>query len=156
MRICDTCKKDFLPSSNHRRCPSCRYQQSKSVVCYICKSNKHSVRYKNCRSCTNTLKPEYGTGRYKRTNGYMMVFQKGHPRASKNYVFEHILVMERHLGRYLVLNENVHHKNGVKDDNHIDNLELWIKAQPTGVRAKDALEWARKIISLYDPVKDKL
>jgi len=156
MRICNMCKRKFDPSSKHRNCPSCRYHASKTILCYVCKTHNHSPKYKSCQRCTNSLKPEYGTGRYKRPNGYIMVFQKGHPRASKNYVFEHIVVMEKHLGRYLTLDENVHHKNGVKDDNSIKNLELWIKPQPAGIRAKDALNWAKRTVALYQPIQDKL
>ncbi len=64
--------------------------------------------------------------------------------------------MEKLIGRYLTKEENVHHLNGVRDDNSIENLELWIKAQPSGIRAKDALIWAKKIVNLYEPVKEKL
>ena len=158
MRICATCGKEFKPSSKHKDCPSCRYHKSKTVVCHVCGINIHSTKYKNCIQCTNKLKPEYGTGRYLK-NGYVMVFQKGHPRAihgKGKYVFEHILIMEKHLGRYLTPQENVHHKNGVKDDNSISNLELWVKPQPSGIRAKEALTWARKIIEIYAPIENKL
>jgi hypothetical protein len=158
MKACHTCSKEFKPSSKHRDCPSCRYQLTKTVVCKVCNNNVHSTKYKNCIHCTNKLKPEYGTGRYVK-NGYIMVFQKGHPRAQgsrANYVFEHILVMEKHLGRFLTKNENVHHINGMRHDNRIENLELWIKPQPSGVRARDAFMWAKQIVELYEPLISKL
>lgn len=63
-------------------------------------------------------------GRKRDSGGYVLILKHDHPNAHQGYVAEHRLVMERALGRYLESWEIVHHKNGMKDDNRIENLEL--------------------------------
>jgi len=73
-----------------------------------------------------------------------------HPNAQKKgYVAEHRLVMSEHLGRPLKEHENVHHKAGKRDDNRIENLELWTTAQPSGSRVEDKIKWAKRFLESY-------
>lgn len=76
--------------------------------------------------------PSWKGGKYITSHGYVMIKAYNHPRVDKNgYIFEHILVMEKHLGRFLVQDEIVHHINGNRQDNRVENLELMTSGQHT-------------------------
>lgn len=75
-------------------------------------------------------------------HGYIKIRCEGHPRATKygNYVFEHILVMEKHLGRYLTLNEEIHHKDHNRQNNNISNLILMTTSDHSKLHNKEKRE----------------
>ena len=89
----------------------------------------------------------------KRTDkyGYVIMHYPEHPNSWKcGKLFEHTCVMSEHLGRPLKPNENVHHINGVRDDNRIENLELWCKSQPCGQRVNEKQAFYVEFISGYN------
>jgi hypothetical protein len=84
--------------------------------------------------------------------GYVKVYAPNHPNCqSRGWIYEHVKVMSEILGRPLVSHENVHHVNGVRDDNRPENLELWSTNQPSGQRVVDKIQWAKDFIRLYEP-----
>ena len=93
-------------------------------------------------------------GWFQHNTGYIVVSSSGHSNGMKNgSIMEHIKIMSEYLGRSLLRSENVHHKNGIRYDNRIENLELWSTFQPKGQRVKDKIVWAKEILKIYS--KDK-
>ncbi len=70
--------------------------------------------------------PDWKGGRIVDKDGYILVYSPEHStRKHTRHVLEHRLVMARHLGRELLPSEVVHHRNGNKQDNRIENLEVF-------------------------------
>ena len=85
-------------------------------------------------------------------NGYVVVYAPENPTSTMDgMALEHRLVMAAHLGRPLQRHENVHHKNGVRHDNRIENLEIWDTRQPSGQRPEDKINFAIEILKQYAP-----
>ena len=71
-------------------------------------------------------------GRKINKKGHVLILKKDHPLADKSgYVLGHRYIMCEHLGRILRKDEIVHHKNGIKTDNRIENLEIMTNSQHT-------------------------
>lgn len=109
-----------------------------------------------CRSCVGKMSrgsnsSNWNGGRYIGRGGYAWLSnQYDHPNSRPNgKIPEHVFVMSQIIGRPLVSKEEVHHKNGIRDDNTPSNLELWSTSHPAGQRVEDKLRHAFEMIQLY-------
>lgn len=89
-------------------------------------------------SYTRENAPAWKGGRILHAAGYVLIYRPEHPRATPNgYVREHILVMEEVVGGPLPEGVEVHHINGIKDDNRVENLRIFTKAEHARLHAAE-------------------
>lgn len=119
----------------------------------IIEKSLNDVRRGHTKSC-GCLKTNYNHGYSYKRRGYILKRDVDHKNAdSWGYVPEHVFVMSEHLGRPLKDGEFVHHKNGIRDDNRIENLELWTKIHPQGARVDDLKDFCINFLNEYFPEK---
>ena len=113
IKNCLICKKEFYTKP---------FQTNQGHGKY-CSTKCYAVDAKKLRGPKS---PAWKGGKYKTPQGYVYAYQPHHPSCTKDgYVREHRLIMEKYIGRFIHPKEKVHHKNGIKDDNRIENLELF-------------------------------
>ena len=103
-------------------CLKCQKELSKKQTKFCslsCNASYHNAK-KRGRDARN-----WRNGRSVNSEGYVRIHMPGHPNACDGYVYEHRYVMELKIGRLLTSEEIVHHLNGIKDDNRIENLALF-------------------------------
>ena len=131
-----------------------RDRYSKGRKCSRCEAAPISdyAPGENCRKCSLLARTEATAPRRElNPRRYVIITsQHQHPNAdARGRLYEHVKVMSEILGRPLAPGENVHHINGVRDDNRPENLELWVVAQPSGQRPADLVAWAHEILRRY-------
>lgn len=154
---CVDCGKEFLYGAKYKRCTTCYYHHYKTQTPEKFAEHRKRVAIKGNteRRLKKGLPIDYVFNKGPKGEGYLnkkgyRLFVKKHP-SGKGYIrkYEHVIVMEEFLGRELYKNENIHHKNGIRDDNRIENLELWHKGQPAGQRVDDKIKWCIEFLEQY-------
>ncbi len=119
-----------------------------SAACIIKYFKKYSIKTRTkSENSSGSLNSNWKGGRRVLESGYVSVYAPNHPLRHKDgTVYEHQLVMEKHIGRALKKGEVVHHINGIKSDNRIENLLLLtnsdhIKLHAIMRKGKKLMEW---------------
>ena len=111
-------------------CVICNVEIQFVAKAKYCKECRHNIYRESSKKLRNRLIEKFGTRRIDK-DGYVLVLHQ------EKWVAEHRVVMEAILGRKLKIGESVHHKNGIRDDNRQENLELWVTSPRYGQRASE-------------------
>lgn len=154
-QLCVTHYGQMRDSGETGNSDTCQYINGCSQIASrrgLCNSHYRKLKRNNSLDgygYTKRLEPGEWSKPVPKGDGYMVCYRTVNGYQERRA--HHRLVMEQHLGRELLPHENVHHVNGVKDDNRIENLELWTTSQPRGQRVDDKADWAMEILRLYRP-----
>lgn len=126
------------------------YGCSRQTIEKRCREYKVTMSKRNV-SRIKSYKP------YTMINGYSCIYLgHDHPWADANgRIREHIYIIQKHIGRKLKPNELVHHKNGIRNDNKLENLELCTNTQPPSQRTSDMIQFCEQYLKKYAPEKLK-
>ena len=123
VRNCEYCSGEFLTLKQYVQTRNGK-KLNVGRFCSVSCARKGRPGY-SWRGIRGEKHSSWNGGRCVLKSGYVEIYSPEHPHArGKKYVREHRLVMEKHLGRYLEPHEQVHHKNAIKNDNRIENLQL--------------------------------
>lgn len=129
-----------------------KHKDPEKYILYLKSQNKKprdAVRIRLGLSLDHPQINESGKG-FKIKDGYKYILCKDHPNAAKSgYIAEHVLFMSNFIERPLFKKETVHHKNGIRNDNRIENLELWSNSHPYGQRVEDKINWCKEFLEQY-------
>lgn len=146
----------YNPKNNSYSDWNCICECGNSVV--VSTGTLRAGKQKSCGCGTYIRKSSKGEnhhnwkgGIHKTPQGYNKVIYYDPDNGKRISIFQHRKVMSDFIGRDLTDDENVHHINGVRDDNRIENLELWNTTQPSGQRIEDKITYAIEILKKYKP-----
>lgn len=169
MKHCDSCgmvldPTRFADAHSYKRAKYCNRacyveghkRRTEMRLCSVCGTQfEVNIHAKNiyCSAACRYEDAKRDGAEYVAPNGYVYIKVRGHPVAAKSggYMLKHRYVMEQHLGRLLTTEETIHHKDGNKQNNNINNLELLSNSQHVTLHNQQQVE-ATGVAAINTPI----